>query len=405
MIIILNLLLFSTFSSAQLGFQLSEQNDKISIPISLHSNLIVLPLVLNHRLPLKFILDTGVRNAVLTDRTYTDILKIPYTKKFSILGAGGSQLIDAYLTSAVSLNLPNVTGDGHVLLVLEEDYIMLRNYLGTDIHGMLGYELFSRFVIKLDYQNRRITLYDRAKYKPSKKYIRIPLTIEDTKPYMIMPIKFENGTVIQAKLLIDTGASHGLMLDPESNDSIVVPRNNIDAIIGRGLGGDIEGQIGRVESIILGKYELKKFVASFPYANSYLDSLLSLKISRNGSIGGELLSRFTLILDYSEEVMYIKKNKAFKKPNFYNLSGLTIRAVGSSLNVFEITEVRPGSNAGKIGIEKDDIILSINNIQSNKMSLNDVTGFLNSKPGKKVKLVVKRGVDLKTFTFRLYDAI
>ncbi|MDH5604559.1 MAG: PDZ domain-containing protein, partial [Cyclobacteriaceae bacterium] len=87
------------------------------------------------------------------------------------------------------------------------------------------------------------------------------------------------------------------------------------------------------------------------------------------------------------------------------LSGLTIRAVGSGLSVFEITEVRPGSNASKIGIEKDDIILSVNNIQANKLSLNDLTGFLNSKPGKKVKLVVKRGLDQKIYTFRLYDAI
>jgi len=390
---------------AQLGFQLAENEKKIVIPFSLHNNLIVLPLVLNHRLPLRFILDTGVRNAVLTDRAYTDILKVPYTKKFSIMGAGGSKIIDAYLTSGVSLSLPHVTGNGHVLLVLDEDYIKLRNYLGSDVHGMLGYELFSRFVIKMDYANKRVTLYDRAHFKPGKRYEKIPISIDDTKPYVNIPIYFKDGSKVEAKLLVDTGASHGLMLDPESSNEIIVPDRTIDAVIGRGLGGNIEGQIGRLAKIKLGKYELDEFVASFPYANSYIDSLLALRFSRNGSIGGELLSRFTVIIDYSKEMMYLKKNRSFKKPNFYNLSGITVRAIGSKLNVFEITEIRKGSEAEKSGLKESDIIYAINGVVTNKLLLSEISGFLNSKPGRKIKMTIKRDGNLKRFSFRLHSEI
>jgi len=75
-------------------------------------------------------------------------LHLAYTKKYTIAGAGGENLVNAYITNNVTLDLPGVHGRGHAMLVLETDYLELRNSLGSDVHGILGYELFSRFVVK-----------------------------------------------------------------------------------------------------------------------------------------------------------------------------------------------------------------------------------------------------------------
>src|SRR5688572_23906509 len=153
--IVVVFILFSLkgFSQTQaLGFSLADGKKKVEIPIEIYNNLIVVPVILNDALPLKFILDTGVRTAILTQKTFTDILNLAYSRKYSISGPGGSKIIEAYVTNNVSLDLPGVHGRGHALLVLEEDYLELRNYLGTDVHGILGYELFSRFIVEIDYE-------------------------------------------------------------------------------------------------------------------------------------------------------------------------------------------------------------------------------------------------------------
>src|SRR5687768_11264945 len=336
--------------SQGLGFSLASGKKKVEIPIEVYNNLIVVPVVLNGALPLKFILDTGVRTAILTEKTFTDILNLSYSRKYSISGPGGEQIIDAYITNNVSLELPGVTGRGHALLVLGEDYLELRNYLGTDVHGILGYELFSRFIIEVDYDKKVLTLSVPTRFRKKGKYQSIPIKIEDTKPYVTTSVVLADGTQLTAKLLVDSGASHGLMLEPTSDPRIQVPDSTVSSVIGRGLGGEITGKVGRIESIRLGTYEIEDAIANFPDPNSYFDSLKLGTTQRNGAIGGEVLSRFTVIFNFPKEEMYIKKNSSFKKKFHYNLSGLTIKAKGSRLNVFEVTEVRDRSVADDAGV-------------------------------------------------------
>jgi hypothetical protein len=374
-----------------LGFSLMDGRKKVEIPIEIYNNLVVVPLLLNETLPLKFVLDTGVRTAILTQKSFSDILKLAYTRKYTITGPGGEKMVDAYVTNNVSLNLPGVLGKGHALLVLDKDYLELRNYLGTEVHGILGYELFSRFIVKVDYERRILTLYMPEAYRKRRNFEVIPITIEDTKPYANVQVVMSNGTAVNAKLLVDSGASHPLLLDPESNEKIILPNNVISSIIGRGLGGEIMGKTGRINSIKFGSFVLSDVVTNFPDRNSYSDTT-SQKVFRNGTIGGGLLSRFTVVYDFPEERILIKKNSGFKEPFYYNVSGLTIRSTGRGLKLdqFEIMEVRIGSAAHRAGLRKGDLIRTINGVSTSGMNLGEIMSRLSQKPGKKVRIEVQR---------------
>lgn len=397
---------FALSAAAQtLGFSLADGKKKVEIPIEIYNNLIVVPVVLNGALPLKFILDTGVRTAILTEKTFSDILNLSYSRKYTISGPGGEQIIDAYITNNVSLELPGVSGRGHALLVLGQDYLELRNYLGTDVHGILGYELFSRFIIEVDYEKKQLTLMLPKHFKKKRKFQAIPIKIEDTKPYVTTSIVLADSTQLTAKLLVDSGASHGLMLEPTSDRRIVVPTHTVSSIIGRGLGGEIMGRVGRIQSLKLGTYEIRSVIANFPDPNSYFDSLKLGATQRNGAIGGEVLSRFTVIFNFPNEEMYLKKNSSFKKKFHYNLSGLTVKAKGSRLNVFEITEVRRESVADRAGVLEGDLIVSVNGVNTSGLDLNTINGFFNFKPGKKINLVVDRKGEKLKLDFELADQI
>jgi len=375
-----------------LGFAITEGHTKIKIPIEVYNNLIIVPVVLNGKLPLKFILDTGVRTTILTEKAFSDFLHLVYARKYTISGPGGVKLIDAYITNNVSIDMPGVHGEGHAMLVLDQDYLELRNYLGTDVHGILGYELFSRFVVEIDYENKSLTLMLPERFKSHrKKFEELSIKVQDTKPYFVTTVQMNDSTSLQAKLLIDTGASHGLLLDPQSDTAIKVPDKYLTSIIGRGLGGVIEGKIGRIKGIRLGKYQLNGVIVNFPDPNSYSDTLKNDRtIPRHGSMGGEILSRFTVIFDFPHEKVYFRKNGIFKNEFHYNVSGLTIKAVGIFLREYEITNVRMNTTAQLADIQVGDKILSINNESSSELNLDKLDDILNSKPGKKVVLEIER---------------
>jgi hypothetical protein len=400
------LALCSTSVNAQvLGFSLANGKKRVQIPIEVHNNLVVVPVFLNGMLPLKFILDTGVRTAILTQKAFTDILDLPYSRKYTISGPGGVKLVDAYVTNNVSIELPGVTGRGHALLVLAEDYLELRNYLGTDVHGILGYELFSRFIVEIDYNKKMLTLVAPEIFQPKRKFQKIPIRVEDTKPYVNAEVTLADGTRIITKLLVDSGASHGLMLEPSSDERIKVPENYVSSSIGRGLGGDIVGKVGRIQALELGGYRLENVVARFPDPNSYFDSLKMGSTPRNGAIGGEVLTRFTVIFNFPKEEMYLKKQGSLTKGFHFNLSGLNIKAKGSSLGIFEITDVRKLSAGDKAGIQVGDIILSINGIGSKDLNLSIINGFFNYGPGKKIRMELNRQGKIIRTKFQLQDEI
>jgi len=393
-------------SCAQLGFSLADGATKVEIPIEIHNNLVIVPVILNNQLPLKFIIDTGVRTTILTEKIYSDILHLAYTKKFTISAPGGENLVNAYITNNVTIDMPGVHGRGHAMLVLENDYLELKNSLGSEVHGILGYELFSRFVIKIDYQTRILTLMTPQKFKPSKKYARLPITVEDTKPYYVAEIKINDTTSMSAKLMIDTGASHGLFLDTESSSKIVVPTKNINCTIGKGLGGLITGRMARISCLQMGKYSIPNMISSFPDPNSYFDTLRTgVTVYRNGSVGGEILSRFQVIFDFPREKIYLKPNGSLRRKFYYNMSGITVKAIGETLHNFEIVEVRKNSSANLSDIRVGDKIIAVNNNLTENMNLSEVNNYFDTKPGKKITLLILRGAVQMQKVFSLINEI
>ncbi|MEM6360059.1 MAG: aspartyl protease family protein [Bacteroidota bacterium] len=389
-----------------LGFHIVGDAKKVKIPFEVYSNLIVIPVILNNQLPLKFVLDTGVRTTILTDKAYSDILNLSYSRKYTIAGLGGDKLVEAYVTSGVSLTLPPaVKGKGHSMLVLEEDYLELRNYLGVNVNGILGYEVFSRFIVEVNYDTKILTLTTPEFFKKKRSYDEIPITVEDTKPYIKGRVVYHDGNELDLKLMIDSGASHGLFLEEDSNPNLYIPENHINSTLGRGLGGVLRGKIARLARFEIGDKHWDNLIATFPQEDRVLDSLKNTTVFRNGSIGGEILNRFKIIFNFPQEKIYVKRGRSFKKAFTYNLSGLVVKAKGSALVDYEIVAVREKSPGEAAGFKKGDRIISINSMSVKDMTLSNIIAFLNAKENKKLRIRVRRGDEFYANSFRLAKQI
>ncbi|HPI07956.1 MAG TPA: PDZ domain-containing protein, partial [Saprospiraceae bacterium] len=111
---------------------------------------------------------------------------------------------------------------------------------------------------------------------------------------------------------------------------------------------------------------------------------------RNGLVGNALLSRFTVILDYHSFKIWLKPGKAYKNEFLYDRSGLNIITSGSSLTTFIVQSVLTGSPAEEAGILKGDQIVRVGMAPTGVLNLSDLQRVFQKKPGKKVKIVVKR---------------
>ena len=103
--------------------------------------------------------------------------------------------------------------------------------------------------------------------------------------------------------------------------------------------------------------------------------------------------------------MYFKKGRGFYKDFNFNLSGLSLKAKGSRLRTYEVVEVREGSNAYRAEVKRGDIIMSVNGLAAEGLSLEEVIGILNQKEKKRIRLELRRGDEKIVAKFKLESQV
>lgn len=404
--VFLGIFFFASSAVAQVfhrGFRMTNKRAKrVTIPFELQSNLIILPVRVNDGEELKFILDTGVRTAILTNGLYVEGVPQVNDRMITLMGAGNEGEVSAYVSNGISFSLPEgIAADGNAMLVLKEDYLQLDSYLGTRVHGILGYEVFSRFIVEIDYLHREVTLHRPEYFRPRRRYTRVPISVEDTKPYIDgVTLWINDSTSMKAKLMIDTGASHALMLNTASSDSIVVPEPNLSGYLGRGLSGDIFGYMARVSKMGIGDFELEEVVSSFPEEDAFLQNVRR-RTGHHGNLGGSALKRFRVIFDYANEAIYLRKNRNYRKPFDYNMSGIELITVGPLLETFLVSKVIKDSPAYRAGIQEGDMVLSVNGLRFPELNLGIFSTMMSKRPGRRVKMKIYRNGIIFKKKFRL----
>lgn len=383
---------------AQPGFKLRPGSRKMEMSFERYNNLVIIPITINDQITLRFILDTGVQNAILTEKGYADLLGLTYDRKINLAGAGSMDSVNAYVVKDIKLALPGIIGEHQSLLVLEQDYLNLRNNLGAEVYGIIGYELFSRFVIEFNYDENKLIFYEPYYFTPKRYYKVLPLSVECTKPYIEVPITQTNGKKVDTKLMVDTGASHAVLFEAHTHPELVLPEKVLRTSLGRGLAGEIAGDVGRLKSIKLDKYVFKDVLASYPVAGAYKRVNND---GRNGTIGGEILTRFNPVIDYFENKLYLRKSQEHNKTFEHDMAGLEFSAFGKELDQILVTKVRPESPAHRIGMQEGDIITHVNGHRVSTTNFNYINTLFRLKPGKKVKLRVLRGEAELRIDFRL----
>ncbi|MFY0626441.1 MAG: PDZ domain-containing protein [Reichenbachiella sp.] len=400
---LISLLIFISITTSfgqTIGFSLMDGKTKSKIEFEYYNNLIIIPVTINGGIQIKFILDTGVQYPILTEKYLGDVLEFEYDRRVVVHAPGVNDSLSALVTNNIHLSLADGTHSGmnQSLVVLEKDYLMLREHLGIEVYGIIGYDIFSRFIVKINYEEKYIELYEPKKFRQKRNYKKLPMTISNTKPYIDVTVNKGKQDEKIMKLMVDTGAGHSLLLNnPEFNS--ILPEKNIPSVIGRGIGGEIYGHLGRLSTISVNQFDLEQPIVSFPLKGDY--GSLAKRGSHNGTVGGEFLSRFNVVFDYFSGNLYLKKNKYYTRDFEYDMSGMTIVAHGGDFDRFKVTSVRYESPAYDAGIRSGDIIMTINGYDYETLKLSGANALLRNKPGKKITVKIKDGDSSIKKSFKL----
>ena len=423
-------------TNAQKGFHFKKQTQSsVKVPFKLIGNLMVLDVRLND-VPLSFILDTGANNTFLFNLSNTDSLELKNINKIKINGLGALQSTE----SVRSLNnkfqvggLVNESQDVHLIL---DRGINFSSQLGIPIHGIIGCGIFKNYVVKINYSTKIIRFYkrDSFKYKKIRKYDKLDLFLNKKRMYVNSEVKVDNDHLIPVKLLLDTGSSDSVWLFESKERGINVPENKFRDYMGTGIGGSIHGERSRLKKISIANYEISEAKVSFP--DSLDVALVYQNKNRHGSIGAGILKRFNAVFDYGSKALYLKKNRFFKEPFEYNMSGLEIEHNGlrvdrvfdgkiqfseeakesnnarqvSSINnlfktslvpVFQVMQVREASPAEKAGIMEGDILIKVNRKQTHRYQLSEIIEMLSKGDGESIQLEIERQGKKMRFDFEL----
>jgi hypothetical protein len=372
------------------GFHLMQKRRSIRIPFELHANLIIIPVQINKSDTLHFILDTGVSSTIITDPTVAKFINTKYVRSLQLGGVGKDSTLEAKVSIGNTLRVGYARTYNHNLVVLEKDVLKLSELIGTPIHGLIGYELFERFVVTIDFRHRELHIRppERYRYRRSDGN-KIPLRVVDKKPYIDNIVINEHKNEETVKLLLDTGAGHAVMLNTYAT-TIPLPDTIVNVQLGIGLSGKISGYLGRLDKVRIGGFDLLQVVASFPDSASF-GSKLRVEDERQGNIGGELLRRFVVTINYPEEYMALKPiRKAMKETFEHDMSGMDLRAKGVQFNEYIIDKVIEDSPASEAGLRKDDLLVFINNISAKTLNMTEIYKLLQKKEGKEIDLIVNR---------------
>jgi len=376
--------MLGSFSRANAQYFDLENNRKhVTIPFRLIRNLIIIKLNINNAGPFNFILDTGVGLMIITEPKLIDSINLTSKTVIKIPGLGEGEDNEAYLTSALNIGIPGMVSHDVNAAILKKDMFNLSSFAGMPIDGILGYEFFSNFAVKLNFADSTITVCRPEDLRHMGKLTPIPITIEERKPYLKANITFPNGKTVDSKLVIDIGAGHPVSIENMIKNN-GLPAKSIPASLGIGLNGPIEGYLSRVNEVDIGKYKIMDVIASFPDDRK---PHITASISRDGNLGVGILKKFDVIFDYPDNLLYLKPNNFFKEPFEHDMSGMEYYSTNDFEHVL-VSRVEPGSPADNLGIERGDEIVSVNFRPVSKMTLEDLDAIFESRDNRSVLLEI-----------------
>jgi len=257
---------------------------------------ILIPVKLNGKTEMMLILDTGFPQEnllLLMHKELGDDLSLDYVQSVNAArgaGSGEAKLIHLAVDNEISVAQVNI--NGMTIGVMDDN-------MKTSSHhnkGVLGGALFIPYIVKIDFDNQVLDLYEPGSFIPGEGWVEIPLDLSGRQlPVIETSFSFDGSQHITGRFIIDIGAQGNMVLVLDEKSKSGFPGKTIHTLSGTGLRGDVFSDMGRVAELKLGNYRLDNLISALLPENDMSETTpIFADINCQGLIGIETLSQNTV---------------------------------------------------------------------------------------------------------------
>jgi hypothetical protein len=256
----------------------------------------------------------------------------------------------------------------------------------SDIMGTIGYELFKRYIVELDYQARTLTLREPAEFRYVGSGARLPITLVRNIPTTTVTLVTRKSGNLSAQLQLDLGSStYAIRLSrrflyehPIESDTATVR-----APLGAGVGGVEMGRLARMPAVLLGPLRVERPSVMMSQER---DGALGEDASSDGTIGVAIFRRTRAVFDYSRSEVILDPRGGLDVPDSLDASGLFLTKRSGGFQVYFVTE---GSPANEENIRVGDDVLAIDGVSTASMTTDRAHELL-SQAGSVCRITIRR---------------
>jgi hypothetical protein len=360
-------------------------------PFELLANGIYFSAKLNGKGPYLFALDTGSSNSVIASELVRE-LGIETGAAFKSTGAGSDSdaaaaihLLDFELPGGIKRRV----SDGAAISLSG-----LWPLLGKRFYGIIGYDVLRPFVVEIDYAGRRVRLFAPPFYAPPRHTFSAHM-YGNYDPQIDGSIEVVGRPPIPVRFTLDTGAGGTIVSSPLVDKyDLTRATGHITDTQDKGVGGAVPTEVmGRLSAIRIGSFVLQKPLVAL--SRDKMGSLANGAISVN--MGGNVLKRFTVVIDYVQKTVALTPNGHFGEPFRSDASGVMLSADVKDFHRFTVDSVTPASPADQL-LKPGDVILAAEGKPAKAYALWELEELLKAS-GREISLSVRRGD--KTFIRKL----
>ena len=267
------------------GYEFSNSISETIIPFEISRNGIFFHARVNDSDPLWFTVDSGsAANYVDLDAAKKFGLEFTGTK--TVRGAGEG-LIPVKVAENITFELPSLSSSGHTINGVK---LPGPEQWGRQLDGLFGYNFLERFVTTIDYHKKHLIFAEPSSYNYNGAGEVLPIHFQGQQPFVQARINVPGHPPEDSMFLVDTGSQ-----DEVDHPLIAKGSQKTRTRVGVGLGTETMGVFGPVETLQLGKIQLRDLsgVAGGTGLGSHL-------------IGSGVLHRFKIIFDYSRSRMILE---------------------------------------------------------------------------------------------------
>lgn len=364
----------------------------LALPIQVHAHHVTVQARINGRGPFDFLLDTGAGTTTL-DKAFAAGIGLASQGRLGVQGVGGAA--DFGFVQVDSFDVGGAVMRGQRAVTV--DLSAIKESIGEGLAGILGYDFISRFAVTLDYPGRTLELWDPGAFTPPSGARELPIQLMQNIP--IVEATFGNGP--SGRFMLDTGNNGSLLLHGafvRAHDLVHRAPKKLQGQM-RGAGGLEPNYITRGDSLSLGGFTVMRPLAELSTSDAGITGGSG---DIAGNIGGRVLEKFTLTLDYARRRIFLAPNAQFPEEMVYDRLGWVLEPRDSALVV---SEVQPDSPAALAGVEPGDRVMTIDDRSLSGLRPVDVREFAGRPAGTTIRLKLNRKNRILMVDVKLEDMI